>query len=248
MPVFDLVLRHLRNLSAIGVHDYMLTWTLGGYPSPMLGMVSDYAQAPDSFDISVWYEKTYGAEAALVHQAVEKFCAGFEEYPFHIAGLYNSPKTLGPANLWDLKPEGKYSTMVCYAFDDYETWISPYPYEIYIQQYEKLFRVWESGLEILSKARQTPLVAELLAYAETAYIHFKADSLQTQFSYYKRDLTKHKAGALAVLQEEATITQRLLKLYAEYPTIGFEASNHYYYTDRNLIEKLLLMDKLNLAL
>ena len=28
-------------------------------------------------------------------------------------------------------------------------------------------------------------------------------------------------------------------LFVKYPEIGFEASNHYYYTERNFIEKLI---------
>ena len=239
LPVYDLVLQHLKNLHEIDVHDYMLTWTLGGYPSPMLGLVAEYSQNPNAFDFKGWYAKQYGAQCELVHQAVQKFCEGFVEYPFYIAGLYNSPKTLGPANLWDLRAEGKRSTMVCFSFDDYETWIQPFPYEIYVSQYDKLFKAWEEGLRLIAQAEETPLIKELKDYAEAAYIHFKADSLQTQFSYYKRDFSTYKTQALDVLREEEEITKRLLVLSAHNPTIGFEASNHYYYNERNLIEKIL---------
>ena len=244
LPVYDLVLQHLRNLNEIGVRDYMLTWTLGGYPSPMLGLVAEYSKNPDAFDVEKWYQNQYGIQGAIVHEAVQKFCEGFVEYPFYIAGLYNSPKTLGPANLWDLEPEQKRSTMVCFSFDDYETWIQPFPYEIYVLQYAKLFRAWEEGLRILDEAEETPLIKELKACAEGAYIHFKADSLQTQFSYYKRNLSAYRLQALGVLSEEGEITKRLLHLSAENPAIGFEASNHYYYNERNLIEKILQTDVL----
>ena len=201
LPVHDLVLKHLENLNDIDVRDYMLTWTLGGYPSPMLDLVAQFAQNPSAFNLEKWYEKHYGDQAELVHNAVKKFCEGFVEYPFYIAGLYNSPKTLGPANLWDLKAEEKRSTMTCFSFDDYETWITPFPYEVYTSQYEKLFKAWEEGLAILSTAKETPLVKELKECAEGAYIHFKADGLQTQFAYYKRDFANYKTQALSVLAE-----------------------------------------------
>lgn len=245
LPVYDLVLEHLQNLDAIGVHDYMLTWTLGGYPSPMLGMVADYADDPKNFSIEKWYEKVYGKDGATVHSAVKLFCQAFREYPFSIDALYNSPKTLGPANLWSLQADEKPSTMVCFGFDDYENWIKPYPYEVFVAQYEKLLTVWEQGLAEMEKAGQTSLVKELKAYAETAYIHFKADYLQTRYAYCKRDLQANKAELAQILSDEKQITARLLDLATDYPTIGFEASNHYYYNDRNLVEKILQTEMLD---
>ena len=239
LPAYDLVLEHLEKLDKIGVHDYMLTWTLGGYPSPMLGMVADYADNPKAFDIEKWYEKVYGKNGAKVHEAVKLFCTAFKEYPFSIDCLYLSPKTLGPANLWSLQAEEKPSTMVCFGFDDYENWIAPYPYEVFVSQYVKLLSTWEQGLKTLSAVEQTPLIAELNAYAEGAYIHFKADWLQTRYAYCKRELKANKEELAQILNEEKAITERLLVLAAKYPTIGFEASNHYYYNDRNLVEKIL---------
>lgn len=239
LPVYDLVLEHLQNLDEIGVHDYMLTWTLGGYPSPMLGMVAQYADNPKAFDMDGWYDKVYGKDGAKVHNAVKLFCQAFKEYPFSIECLYLSPKTLGPANLWSLQADENLSTMVCFGFDDYENWIKPYPYEVFISQYEKLLNAWWQGIVELDKAEKTTLTKELKAYAEGAYIHFKADYLQTRYAYCKRDLKANKAELLQVLSEEKEIAKRLLELASEYATIGFEASNHYFYNDRNLVEKIL---------
>lgn len=239
LPVYDLVLKHLQNLNAHGINEYMLTWTLGGYPSPMLNMVAEYSETPDTFCIQKWYEKQYGADAEKIRQAVRRFCAGFEEYPFHIYCLYFSPKTLGCANLWDLQPQNNASTMVCFAFDDYETWIGGYSYETYMAQYEKLLSAWEEGLALLSETSDSPLLQELKLCAETAYIHFKADYLQTKFSHHKRDIGRYKKELLEILGEEETITKRLLSFLDKMPVIGFETSNHYFYNERNLLEKIL---------
>ena len=83
---------------------------------------------------------------------------------------------------------------------------------------------------------------ELLAYAEAAYIHFKADLLQTEFSYLKRSLEGNKERITEILYEEKMLAEQLLVLFAKYPAIGFEASNHYYYNERNLTEKILQTD------
>jgi hypothetical protein len=63
--------------------------------------------------------------------------------------------------------------------------------------------------------------------------------LQTKFSYYKRDIDTWKSEAFALLDEEEDIAKRLLSLIGEMPAIGFETSNHYFYNDRNLVEKIL---------
>lgn len=243
LPVFDLLLEHLRNLSAIGVEDYMLTWTLGGYPSPMLGMAAAYAQDPDAFDLDEWYKAEYGAESAIVKAAVGRFCQGFQEYPFSIQSLYLSPKALACANLWAVDGQDKSSTMVCFAFDDYESWTTPYPLEVYLSQYEKLLRAWEEGLAGIERS-DSEKVRELTRFAQAAYAHFYSDYLQTKFAYYRRNKMENKSVLLDVAAKEQENARRLLGLLYADSRIGFEASNHYFYTDRNLIEKILLMDDL----
>ena len=240
LPVFDLYYEHLKNLSAIGVSDYMLTWTLGGYPSPMLSMAAAYAQDMENFQLGKWYKAEYGEKSELVQEAVGLFCQGFKEYPFSIDSLYFSPKTLGCANLWDLAREEKHSTMVCYAFDDYENWTKPYPVGIYLAQYEKLLTAWKQGLDLLEKETEGK-VAQLKIFAKAAYCHFQSDYLQTKFSVLKRDANANKAEIKGLIEKEKENTEKLLDLVYGNACVGFEASNHYYYTDRNLIEKILTL-------
>jgi predicted Zn-dependent peptidase len=42
IPVPYLVKEHIENLGVEGVDDIMLSWTVGGYPTPTLGLL-DYA-------------------------------------------------------------------------------------------------------------------------------------------------------------------------------------------------------------
>jgi hypothetical protein len=220
----------------------MLTWTLGGYPSPVIDLVADFTAKKQAFDLDKWYEKRYGAEAKAVHKAVEYFCEGFKEYPFSIQSLYLSPKTLGVANFWSLKAEEKASTMVCFGYDDYQNWITPYPYEIFISQYEKLLKAWGQGCVELEKLSNTAELAEMKICAKTAYLHFKADYLQTQYSYYKtQDITKTdvKEKLTKLIAEDILIAKELLTLISQSALVGFEASNHYFYNQRNIIEKII---------
>ena len=244
LPVFDLELEHLQNLHAIGVDDLMLTWTLGGYPCIAYDMVADYLENPDGFSMERWYEKHFGAHAAEIHHAVNLLCDGFRELPFSVRMLYFSPKNLGPANLWNLKPDEKYSSMVCYSYDDYEKWIHPYPLEIYISQMEKLIEIWKKGCEALSAVEGGTLSEELLLYARVALMHFKADLIHTRYAAAKRDLENNREMLGELLREERAVTEELLLLVAKSPLIGYETSNHYFYTERNLIEKLVQLDEL----
>jgi hypothetical protein len=240
LPVFDLLYEHLQNLALIGVKDYMLTWTLGGFPSPMLRMVASFIN-DENFTLDSWYKNEFGKDSKAIKTAVGFFCKGFREYPFSIDSLYFSPKTLGCANLWTLEMQEKQSTMVCYAFDDYENWIKPYPISTYLSQYEKLLKEWNNGCKILE---ENGITGDLLVFAKVAYSHFLADYLQTKFSYLKRDRQKNRKEIIEILAKEKNNAELLLLLIHQDGRIGFEASNHYYYTERNVIEKILLTESL----
>ncbi len=238
IPAFDLVYEHLCNLDRLGVKNLFLTWTLGGYPSPSIEIASQFSK---DFDLDKWYDKKFGANAKIVHDGIKTLCDAFREYPFSITMLYNSPKTLGPANLWEIEPEEKTSTMVCYAFDDYENWILPYPYEIYVSQFKKVINLWKEGIAILEKAEQTALVCEIIRYAKVACCHFTTDLLQTKFAFVKRVGDREQMKQLISAEKQNTVD--LLNLFVTDAKIGYEASNHYYYTYPNLIEKILRMEK-----
>ena len=155
--------------------------------------------------------------------------------------LYNSPKTLGPANLWDIDGEEKISTMVCYAFDDYERWANPYPYEVYCSQLQKLISLWQKGVEKLEKLSTTPFIDEIVRYAKVAYCHFTTDLLQTQFAYAKRQNDTATMRNCVIKEKQNAVN--LLNLSVTDAKIGYEASNHYFYITPNLIEKILRMEK-----
>lgn len=242
LPVFDLELEHLQNLHALGVENLMMTWTLGGYPSIAYDMVADYMENPDGFSMELWYEKHFGRNAAEVHRAVELLCCGFREYPFSVTMVYHSPKNLGPANLWQWDAEQKHSNMVSYAFDDYEKWISPYPIEIYLSQFEKVIADWSQGCEVLSSMKGNPLIEEMALFARVALLHFRSDLVHTRYAFAKRDIAGNREMLFGLLDEEREITEELLALIAKSPLIGYETSNHYFYTERNLIEKMAQLE------
>ena len=237
IPVFDLIYEHLCRLDDEGARDHFLTWTLGGYPSPSVELAARFEHG---FDLEAWYKEKFGKSAERVHEGVRLLCNAFREYPFSLSALYYSPKNIGPANLWDISDEENTSSMVCYSFDDVETWTSPYPNEVYVSQLERLIAGWESGIRVLESVPQTAAIGELCRYARVAYCHFYTDLLQTRFALYKR--VSDKAGMAECVKAEAKNAAVLLKELRADAKVGFEASNHYVYTERNLIEKIIRME------
>lgn len=241
LPVFDLVGEHLGGLYSIGVSNFMLSWTLGGYPSPTLDYISSYSA---SSSIDSWYRSYYGKDAETVHDAVRHFCRGFREYPFSCDHMYFSPQNLGPANMWSIKRDEKESCMVGYAFDDAEKWLEKYPYDVFMRQTEKLLDEWRRGLDILRSIDDaTESTAELLLFAEVAYIHFESDLLHTEYAVLKRDIRKNKARLAELADLSSSAAEKLLALSVQDGRVGYEASNHYYYTPNLLKEKIINLEK-----
>ena len=59
----------------------------------------------------------------------------------------------------------------------------------------------------------------------------------------KRDVKKYKSELIALAMESAEDARSLALLAKEDATIGYEASNHYFYTPHLLREKLLNSNK-----
>lgn len=245
LPVFDLELEHLIKLRDIDTTDNQLTWTLGSYPTVTFDMVSSYLEAPDTFDFEKWYEKHYGAAAKTVHEAVKLMCKGYREYPFSMTTIYLSPKNMGVANLWSLTENKNRSCMVGWSYDDCENYSKPYTPEILISQFEKVIVDWEAGCKVLEGAAGTSDAAdELLLFAKVALNHFKADVLHTRYVLAKRALPESKEELLNIFKEERELCLEILELLPKSTLIGFETSNHYFYTERDIIEKLIQLEGL----
>ena len=218
-----------------------MTWTMGGYPSPSVSLACEFGA---EFELERWYEETFADKAARA--AIGKLCEAFREYPFSVNALYLSPHTLGAANLWDLEPEEKGSTMVCFAYDDLESWVYPYGAEVYLSQMDKLLTLWKEGIKCLAETEKSEKTRELLRYARATYCHFKSDALQTAFALCKR--VGDVVGMKKCVCEERENAAELLSLMRSDAKIGYEASNHYFYTERGLLEKILRMERFGLIL
>ena len=275
IPVPGLVEKHLRNLESAGVKDFMLNWTLGGFPGGNMELL----KIPKEMLALDKYGET---AAPFILKAWDCFDRAFEEFPLHSTSqLYTAPQNFGPMNLLADKPTGYKATMIGFPYDDLESWRGNYyPEDIFEEQFRKLSTGWSDGLKKLAEAEKMIPADKKLAFedlanvAEATYCHFRSTYLQIRFVRLRdadnlgvagcqssvdsrqssvvsrqsevggrRSEVELKDGNLseinAVLDEEIELARRLHAVMLRDSRIGFEASNHYYYTVNDLKEKIL---------
>ncbi|MBE6569701.1 MAG: hypothetical protein E7658_05745 [Ruminococcaceae bacterium] len=244
LPLFDIQIEHLQNLHKLGVNDLMMTWTLGGYPSIAYDEVAAYLASPETFSADAWYKKQFGDKAEEMQKAVHLFCEGFREYPFSIGTAYFSPKTLGAANLWSFGEETRGSSMVCFASDNPDAWAPPYPLDVYTAQFRKMLDAWDKACDIFEAAVQDEKTAEIALFARFAALQLRTDVIHTEYTEIKKGLPGTKNAFADQLKEMREIVIKQLPLMEKSSLIGYETSNHYFFTERNFIEKLIQIENM----
>lgn len=236
LPVPYLLQEHLDNLSRLGVDGLMLSWTLGGYPGGNLELLYKNVEvlAADKFSVNI---------AGKICEAWRLFSDAFREFPFSCPVIYVGPMNYGSMNLLYLKDTGYRATMIGYPYDNLTGWRDIYPEDIFEDQFRKVTEGWKKGLELLASLKeqlkpsdQAPY-EELRRMAEASYCHLRSTYLQIRF--VRRRNAGDKAAMIATAREELSLVHRLYELARMDSRIGFEASNHYYYSLNDLIEKMV---------
>ncbi len=146
---------------------------------------------------------------------------------------------MGPANLLYPEPTGYAATMCGIPYDDLTGWRGPYRAGTLYNQFTKVAEGFREGISRLAAAlRKAPSreLSEHVRIAEVAAIHFQSIANQIRFIQNRGsnwELVK------TLLRSEIDLARRMCDLVAEDSRIGFEATNHYFYTRAELIEKIL---------
>ncbi len=222
LPVYQRIEEHIRRIADEGVSHLMLSWTLGGYPSRSIAHAAKY-----------FYEHCTLAESAAITRAGQLFSEAFQEFPFHITTLYKGPQNAGPSNLLFDTPTGYPSTMTCFAYDDLEKWRSIYTEEAFEQQFARLCDKWAEGLAALEGEPD----CETVRMAQGAYYLFCA--CRDQVRFYRARSRNDVTEMLHCACSEEQTARDMLSLMQREPAIGFEATNHYYFSQGQLREKVL---------
>jgi hypothetical protein len=260
LPVMDLVAEHCSRLTSAGVDGMMLSWSLGGYPSPNLEIARRFSERPnlsvqDVLDAVA--RERFGADGAPhARRAWTAFSRAFGEYPFNGTVIYNCPVQVGPANPLYFKPTGYKATMTGIPYDDLDGWRGPYPAAVLAAQFENVATGWKEGLEELklaggkAPAERRAEARDELRFAEAAGIHFASVANQVRFTLARNalagDAKTDSAARKARIEEmksvasrEIELARRLFALCREDSRIGFEAANQYFYVPTDLMEKVV---------
>ncbi|MCK5814950.1 MAG: hypothetical protein KAH07_03300, partial [Flavobacteriaceae bacterium] len=259
LPVMNLVAEHIKNLQNEDINGLMLSWSLGGYPSPNMELVQYIMDNPSkniSQSLLEIANNRYGEDSAQdIVKGWEAFSSAFTEFPYGL-GIYYAPMNYGASNPLYAEPTGKEATMLGFPFDDLDKWRGIYPVEVLASQFEKLANGWKKGLPNFEKAITN---AKLPAYKENAledyrfataaWIHFKSTANQIRFtmarnSLLAKDLDQKVIEAKLKIIKDIVIDEKQLaiKMYQiskEDSRIGYEASNHYYYFPLDFAEKVI---------
>ena len=256
----NLVAQHMDNLSRTGIDGQMLSWSLGGYPSPNLQLAREFSQHPTpTIEEALRHvaDQRYGSAATPhVLRAWKTFSDAFAEFPFHILCLYKGPQQRGPANPLHVEPSGYRASTIGFAYDDLKLWRSVYPPDVYVSQFNAVAKGFEEALASMRLARNQTMTAsqrscleEDLRFAEAAYLHFASVADQARFVIARDALRSEtlaptyreraRTAMRTIAESEIERATRLFALTRQDARIGYEASNQYYYYPLDLVEKVI---------
>jgi len=248
IPVPQLIIEHCENLRKAGISGLMASWTCGGYASPNLAASKAYYFDPAPRRDQVLDQiarQRYGAKAAaLAIKAWQQFSDAFQEFPYGVA-IYVIPVQHGPANLLRTHPTGHKPGMILFPHDGLKVWCGRYPPEVVQSQFNKMAARWKEGLAQFEKAAAAASASKRqnaaidMAIAKTCYHHFQSVANQVEF-YRLRDAgSTDKARMRALAESEIQLARQQFPVARDWSVVGYEASNHYYYTPLDLVEKVL---------
>lgn len=240
IPVPQLVLEHGENLRKAGVEGLMASWTCGGYPSPNLdaaqALYLDTARSHDSILMDVATRRFGDGRAKDAVEAWRIFSEAFREFPYGVH-IYVMPTQHGPANLLRSRPTGHKPGMILFPHDAYKSWCGAYPPEVARAQFALLAEKWRPGLALMEKAAGVDSLDA--AVARTCHNHFRSVANQLEFYILRDGPSPDQPRIRAILDDEIRLAVRQHRDARLHSEIGYEATNHYYYTPLDLAEKVL---------
>ena len=243
LPVFGHFYQAIRDLcEKADPNILMMTWTHGGFPSPVYSMVSRMTEKGatiPSLDEMLTSLFPNAIKERLL-PALRAFDDAFDFYPFSVSTMYVGSQHMGPAlPLWK-KQTGYSACMIGPTYDKEADWRYPFTREVYGEAMKKLTDGLKEGLSMLRAAYEgRTLTSEdrlLLDCAEGMYLHFASAYNHFLFSCLREeegaDLTPY-----VLAEEELALAEAAL--IGRNPTVGYEASNHSLFTRTDLFEKVL---------
>jgi hypothetical protein len=235
VPVPPLAAQHAENLRG-RADGIMLGWTLGGYPSPNLEAVREVGRGASATEACRTVAlRRFEADADAVLKAWYTAAEAYRQFPFHGGTVYSAPLQVGPANpLW-MHPTGYAATMVGIPYDDVNAWRSIYPADIFAALLRRVAAGFSEACAALRRGTSGRAAGAEADLMEACALHFGSVADQTEFNISRANLRGEKLQE--ILSREMERAHRLYQLRMQDSRLGFEASNHYYFTPLDLVEK-----------
>ena len=245
LPLADLAAEHAVKLAELGCDGLLLSFTLGGAPSPQLQLYRDL-RAGETKDgvLDRLAASLYGKPAVKdARKAWKAFGDGFRSYPSEVKNLYWGPQQLGAANMLYTEPTKMRSTMVFYPWDDLVHWHWRFSRESWLDLMETVEKGFADGNAAWSRVVAAAVgPGKALARREAGL--FRAEELcfrsivdQARF-IVARD-AGDKAAMKACARRELETAKEFLTLVAADSRLGFESSNQYFYVPQDIREKIV---------
>ena len=176
------------------------------------------------------------------------------EFPFHVNVLYYGPQNFGPMVPFCLQDTGYVATMIGFPYDHLKGWRSIYPEDVYEQQMYKVCEGFRKGLEMMQPfAGLSEKADELMLMTQAALCQYESACHHITFVKNRGEdasvaSRENRQVMLAMVREERRTVRELIKLRLRDSRIGYESSNHYFYTLQDLWEKLLNLEYCEKAL
>ena len=242
IPALNLIEAHIRNLTEQSISNFHLCWTLGGYPSINM-QLADYLVKNQKNTTADFLNIIFGEElGGKVYEAQKILSNAFAEFPFHIGVAYAAPQNFGVSAPFYMQNTGYNATMIGFPYDDIDGWRAIYPINIYESQMQKVADGMESALMNFQKIENSAnkLINDMILNVEAVACHMR--SVCNHIKFVRSRNEGNYANIITAIKNEKQNVVNLIKLKQKDSRIGFEASNHYFYTMQDLVEKLINLD------
>ncbi len=234
IPVFNSITTHIERLLKLDIKHIMLSWTVGGYPSDNLKIVSEYffEGAPCNM-----FKVLYGDMAEKVKNAGKIFTDAFYNFPCGPGIMHAGPQNPGVSNLLYEKETGLRSTMTGFSYDNIFWWSSfgAFPPLVFENLLRKIYIGWEEGMKTLTDMPKS----DFMDSAEMFYVTFRSVFNQVKFIRLRNEGGTEKEEIHRLLHDEIEMAEKGYEVMQRNACMGYEAANHYYYNRTSLMEKII---------
>lgn len=267
IPAPGIVRDKFRAAGDLGVTGSMLTWIPGGFPNPMLRMVGEAAFDQQASADALLHRVAaidWGEQRApKVAQAWEYFAKAWQQYPFDNGTLYWGPITRGVSYQLHLEKEARLAKPYNWGFnrkrepqpyeDEVTRWLGQYTVDEVIDGFLEMADLWRKGLDILAEPAVAPTENEIelqrqVAVAQAIELQCRAavnvyrfytdrDALLTSDAAQQKHLVERM---IATAEHDLTLAERMKRLLAIDPTIGYESEIYDFSFSQRLIDEKLL--------